>query len=426
MEIEPLLPHQEDCIHMMHDRWFEGGWILIQHQMRSRKTSTILSFLEQRLCMGDRMDRVLVVCPPKVIPVWDEWKARYRVGEGVTVMSSGALSSKNTRIEAEWDVVVVDELHQYRDYSARMRALKKLCSEAHFRIGMTGTMVDKCSEELFYPLTILSAGDFFNTWSRTAFRTYFCEKEDPHYDHSPWRVKPEMEREMYGELKSCMHTYNGEGSINPPEHVKVVYPLGDRQERWVRDLVDRDPIQEMVKDGNGHLQAQLKPAHIPSKRHQIESGFWLEDKRALYEFESDKWQCLADILRKEKGRVLVWYRFILEKRLIGDAFDEGMVEFSPKNLKRFRDGEVRIMVVHPRAAGAGIDFSCADASVFVTPNPSNTDMMQSFYRLSMMGGEKKKRCYHLVSEWWGDVDYENMMGKMETVYGLYKQGRKHE
>lgn len=427
MVVEPLLPHQKSAIRLMQRNWEEGvGWSCLQHVMRSRKTTTVLSFLEWvRMTQWRDPFNVLVVCPPKVIHVWEEWTRHYIVGDYVTVMSSGALSSEGTgEIDYDsipWDIVVMDELHQYRAYSRRYRRMLKLTKKAKFIIGMSGTMVDKDFEEMFYPITILSKGKFFGTSSKRTFRQIYCAQVDAYSKYSPWVVTEKAHEEFCREIKPLLHTYNDETNIAPPEHIMVNYGLSGMQEQWIRDIEDEKTIPEIAE-----WQPELGPAHRQDKRRQIESGFYLQDGDIIHRFESEKWRKLKEIAEKEEGQILVWYRYIAERDIIKRTLLKEVDYYCPKAFQRFQEGKLRILMAHPRAAGAGIDFSCADAAVFVTPNPSSCDIMQGFYRLSRVGSTEQKRCYHLIpSTHQGQSDYDRMWEKLDQgMKELYKHGTK--
>jgi len=417
--LDAPLPHQLEAITFLHGRVYEQ-WAVLIHQMRSRKSSTILYFFEQYRMKHDRYAKMLVIAPPKVLPVWEEMKGHFGCGEDVKVLSSGALSGYGDAVRPKYDVVVADELHQFRAYSKRYRTLKKIMEGALFRIGMTGTPIDQRLEEFFYPLTALSDGGFFGTKSREAFRKVYCEKEIPHYDFSPWRLKPEAERELIGELRNVCHTYSGKGTIVPPEHVLVEFDLWPEQKEWIRKIENDIPIDE-IKD----FQMELKPPHKQDKRRQIESGFLLHNDRAIKRFGTDKWRVLVDILDETEGQVIIWYRYTEEKaRVASLLYNRSVGCFCPKNFKAFREGKLRIIIAHPRAAGAGLDFSCADAAIFLTHNPSQCDTGQASFRLCIMNDtvdRKKKSCFHLSSSTaQGRKDFERFKEKIRITERLYE------
>ena len=419
-KIEPLLPHQMEAFRFAWRAYMDGRpGALLQHIMRSRKTSTVLTLLN-RMYMARGRRRILVVCPPKVVPVWRGMMRHYAVGGDIWVISSGALSQKVLKLPEDMaspDIVVIDEIHQFRAYSQRYKTLKKLCDKAQFRIGLSGTLVDKDMDELFYPMQLIGP-DFWGTRSRDAFRKAYCRKVNPNFEHSPWEMLPEHKKAVMGELRDWMHTYNDEEAIRPPEHEKVTYTLTSEQEEWIHNLENRRVIEE-IKD----IQADLSPAHVHNKIIQIEAGFFLHDNIVVKEFDTAKYAVLRVLMRaKVRGRALVWYRHT-EGRIRALEALEGAREFTPRNLEWWRATDDAVLVCHPRSAGAGIDFSAADTSIFLTPNPSTIDLMQAFYRLAKVGSDRPKKIYHLIADTpRGHGQYDRIWEKMEAIAKMYQEG----
>ena len=430
MKIDPPLPHQKEQMRFLMDRWDEGWGVLVA-QMRTRKTSTILYFLEWVRMSKMNAPSILVVCPPKVIPVWEDMKKHFVVGHFITVLSSGALSSKDGPFKGEkpkFDILVLDELHQYRAYSNRYKRLRKLAKEAVYMVGMTGTPIDQDVAEFFYPLTLLSKGGFFGTQSRELFRRTYCYQINPGLTHSPWKMRPEAEEALVGELRKVAHFYDGKDKITPPECEKAAYDITWEQTDWAQRIVGETPIRERVtvkgvETPMMELQAEMPPHARKDKRRQIESGFLLHDGEVVKRFGTNKWGRLQLLLTHCEGQVLVWYRYIEEKREILEITGK-KAEFTPKNFEAFKRGESRFMVAHPRAAGAGLDFSCADTAIFVTPNPSNVDVQQALYRLCTVSGSKNKKVYFMVAASpGGREDYRRMTEKFRVTEQLYMKGR---
>lgn len=396
--------------------------------MRSRKTTSVLTFLEwaRMTHYRDRPLRVLVVSPPRVMGVWEEWKGRYRVGDDMEVVSSGGLSTG--KLPHPPNICVIDEVHNYRHYSNRFKALRRITKDCEFMCGLTGTPIDSDTAEFFYYLTLLSKGRVFGTWSKTRFLQVCGYQINPNLTHSPWKLKPDFEREFMEDMKAYIDVYDGKDKITPPECEKAAYDITWEQTDWAQRIVGETPITETVtvkgvETPMMELQAEMPPHARKDKRRQIESGFLLHDGEVVKRFGTNKWGRLQLLLTHCEGQVLVWYRYIEEKREILEITGK-KAEFTPKNFEAFKRGESRFMVAHPRAAGAGLDFSCADTAIFVTPNPSNVDVQQALYRLCTVSGSKNKKVYFMVAASpGGREDYRRMTEKFRVTEQLYMKGR---
>ena len=314
----------------------------------------------------------------------------------------------------DYDVVVADEVHRYRSFSKRYRALKYVSKNSVFRLGLTGTLIDKSLTEMFDPMLWVSRDCFWGTKNRDVFLRAFAVPDNPKSPYPHYEMPLLMVKKLLPDFRQAIHVYISD-LIKPPTHKKIVYPLTKTQRGLALKLIEKKRIE-----GLEEMQVELGPAHIPDKIRQIETGFLLWGERVFKRYDTLKFLWLKRLTEKLKGqRLLIWYRYIEEKNLIQEALPES-VPYTATALELFREDRIKIIYAHPKSAGAGIDFSCADASLFLTHNPSNIDLMQAFYRLSKVGNEKEKFCYHFVSKSsWGAEEHRKMNKKMSYFYELF-------
>ena len=422
-----LTQEQIKLVQTIEDRW-DDQYLFVVWMMRSGKTLPICEWVSRQ----SYSTSVLVVCPPAVVPVWEKHYLAQQTGLSprMEILSSGKLSAKKngkavvrSEMKNDWDVVIVDEIHEYRYYSARYQNLRWLSKNSEYRIGLTGTPIDQHLSELYYPLTWLSNGLFFGEYiTKEAFQLTYCHQTKPRLkEASPWEIRPDIREEFLAEVMKVTSVWENP-SVKPPEHKKVEYPLTKIQRKRISEL-RKGRYRVFARKWQSDLTG-LKLAHRKDKMRQIYGGFLLDELGEVspYRTVSWKWLWLARLLRKTSNRTVVWYRYRTEIELISEvAQDVGLssAEFSLKQLDAFNEDRLDVLICHPKSAGAGIDISHADSAIFVTPTPNWTALMQAFYRLADRT-EKRKVIYHMVAAIKEDREsYEALWAKEQVTTEFY-------
>lgn len=424
-EILDFLPEDEGCA-------------LALHNMRTGKTLPTAQWVMGQL---ERGKKVLVICPPNVVPVWEKELAG--VGDGHnsrellilkdSMLRDDDICPKTKKIRKRktellyknhWDVVVVDEIHRYRHYKARLRKLRWISKKSSIRVGLTGTPFDTCVAEMFYYLQWLTWDSFFGgKISHKVFYATFCYPIDPNSKFSKMEIRDDIIGGILNEMKEFTTFYKTD-SVVEPDHVMIKYRLTKEQLELMESVMyaDYNPLF-------GEGQEEWSAAHRKDKARQIAGGFFIDAFEEVHELCSTrKWAVFTSWLRNMRGQqVVVWYRYIEERKILEEMLGEyySIRKFSKRNLIDFRNREFDIMLCHPRSAGAGVDISCADVSIFITPNPAWIDNIQSYYRLSRYQGEEKKVIYHMTSDHVIDTDaFEKLGEKRQTTEWIYREGMK--
>lgn len=396
-----LRPQQKALVEWLESRWYED-YANVIWKMRSGKTLAICTFLSEHV--GENL-AVLVVCPPAVVEVWEKhWAITKReYSPTITIMSTGKLKDYAEHNRTEYDVVVVDELHQFRYHSARYQALQKLSKESVFRIGLTGTPVDSHLSEMYYPLTWLSKGMFFGEYiTKAVFQSTYCYAVSPHLGtKSKFEIRDDIREEFMKAIYDVSSVWEDEKVI-PPDHEQVVYPVTPKQRRLASLLSDGK--FKVFYDEYGIEFAGMEVAHRRDKTRQLFGGFLISDLRVTVPdvCVSWKWWHMAKLISKIGAtRLVVWYRYVYEstlaKETIERVFGVRVEMFTQANLTKFNGDKIDVLLCHPLSAGAGIDISHAEKTIFLSPTPNYTALTQAFYRLADRVGNKKK-AYHLIAD----------------------------
>ena len=344
-----------------------------------------------------RGGRVLVVCPPRTeISVWKEAMERFEI-DGDTV-STGAFAGKGSRSrrvqglrDAGYRTVILDEIHYYKSWSVRMRAIKAVCSKIPFRLGLTGTPFDSNMLEFFYPMQLLDRGRLWGTR-----REDFLARHGVALRTGGKRIT--WEPRDHGELQRMAGPHLDRFNVTTLTGLdRLVAPFAlNRFQRRVVAVIRGMRSKEGLRDAVSLFGPEClgwSPPVKNAKIHQAYSGFVLLKERPPLEFDSNKWQavrCVAAPRAGEGKKILVWVRFVKEYALVERAFRNvcPVLRYSDANLERFKKGGVAL-VSHPRAAGCGVNISCADTAIFASQTVSGIDNAQAEARLFASTGAKE-------------------------------------
>ena len=416
-----LRPEQVDLIQNLREADYELGYFLVIWLMREGKTAPVLEYLVQT----DYTD-ILVVCPPNVIHVWEKELRRHKKDRRYfTIISDSERSINNYVSRIMPDCIVVDEIHRFRAYSERYKALVRLSRYTSFRIGMTGTPIDQYLSELYYPLQWLSDKKFFGLGkgeaitSKKVFESVYCSPITPGYKHTKYEINPAIREDFKKEIMKVASIFKS-GNVHEARHERVTYPLTAEQMRMIETIERKDEFKKGDVLNDVFLEATT--AIRRDKIRQVYGGFIYHDADVVKTWRTWKWIYLCRLIRDLGGRrTVIWYKYTYEMNRIMDMLSQYHIEeYSTHALSRFNDGELDILVCHPASAGAGVDISHAQYAVFISYIPKWIDVMQAFYRLSKYGEKSDKVIYHLLADHSQDhEDFEKMANKRDATMEIY-------
>lgn len=376
--------------------------------------------------------RALVVCPPNVMPDWMKTHALVGADDFADLLSSGMLKDPDyvdSIMHNNYDVVIVDEIHQYRHNSIRTRLMRKLTDKAEHVYGLTGTPFDKDLSELFYPWMLLDKGKAFGR-NRSKFRRDHCYP----LESGGWKLTTAGERRIREVTEPHMSVYAPK-EIKAPDYTPVRFALTRQQSEFYVKLANREPM-DFFEAENVEFPSNV----ITEKMFQLTSGFllwtkeWVEgdelvqERRVLNEIPTIKWSILRQLVNGFEGRFVCWVRYIREYELILEACrlaGKRVEKYTTANLDKLRSGKLDGLAAHPRSAGVGVDISCADHAVFVSETPGAIDQAQARARLSFMGDSKTKTIHYLLAqEPKTEGQHDSVLEKTKRLKAFVQGGRR--
>jgi SNF2 family DNA or RNA helicase len=382
--------HQAAAFQFTMERLVRGvGAALLALEMGVGKTLVALMVLA---ALAAR--RVLICCPLRVVPVWEQQIERH-LDLPIIVVSLddnvGSVANKKKLAEdklklaeatdrplviiinydsawrspfadwaesQQWDLIIADESHRLKAPGGKASlAFKRLRQHARGRLALTGTPMPHS------PLDVYAQ---FRFLSQTIFGPSFAAFRQKYAVMGGFQRKQVTGFQCLDELEALMRTITYRVSkdvldLPPQTHVTYHCELSAEALRIYRDLED-DFVAE-VRDG----RITVSNAMVKLLRLQQVAGGWVKtDDGQHHRVDSAKEKLLADTLEDigSGEPVVVFCRFHADLDAVHEAAKSAgypSLELSGRRdeLKRWQDGEAQVLAVQISAGGVGVDLTRA-------------------------------------------------------------------
>jgi SNF2 family DNA or RNA helicase len=427
-------------------------------EMGTGKTLTEVAILGRRYLDGD-LERVLIVAPSSVVPVWPrefaafaafptdvralegpvarrkKQLAEWGIGDvlaqieeiddaGNTILRARPpLQVAVTNYEATWrmreelaawlagvdgSAIVCDESQRIKTPSAaQAKCLHYLGARATFRAILTGTPVTQAPMDFFSQYKFLDPaifGHVFSTFrARHAIMGGFEGREVIGY-----RSLDDLQRKAL----SVAFRVTKEECLDLPEQVDVDrFVTLEADAKRTYDKIAKDMVAELEQGEEITTQNVLTKL---LRLQQITGGFVRDDEGVGHPVSTAKLRALEETLDEVQGKVVVFARFrkeieaitaLLEDRGMSPARIWGDTPMAERGsqVERFQtDDECRAFVAQIQTAGLGITLTAASTAVFYSLDFSFANYDQARSRLHRIGQTDRVTNVHLLAR--GSVD----------------------
>jgi len=364
-----LRPYQNEAADFLYER----DRAMILAPVGAGKTAITLTAMQDMLAAGV-VKRFLVLAPKRVCTdVWPVEQPKWApnvplaVAVGTPKQRMTALRSDAqivvsnydniaTLPTASFDAIVFDELTRLKNPSgARFKALK--IDHINIRWGLTGSFTSNGLEDVFGQCKIVDQALLGR--SKGAFmQQYFILVNKDFGEWAPRvgslarvmeRIKPATYVLDAGEYKDKL----------PPMHVVEVRC----------DLDDREPYEKMKKDFQALDVTAINAGVVTGKLQQMASGFVYDTRKTASEtpgrfdstqtavwFSSHKFDRLEELLNENQhANTIIVYQYQEELAELKRRFTVTTLD-DVDAIKRWNDGKVRLLAVHPKSAGHGLNL----------------------------------------------------------------------
>jgi len=308
-----------------------------------------------------------------------------------------------------FDGVVFDELTKLKNPSgARFKALHKVL-DCPIRWGLTGSFTSNGLEDVFGQCKIIDQSLLGR--SKGAFmQQHFIENRRP--DFSEWTPRP-------GALEAVMKRIRPATFVLEPGEYKDKLPPCHAVELRV-EMSDRKPYEDMKKDFVVELvddkAIALNAAVVTQKLQQIASGFVYVDGAAHW-LSDHKFDALDDLLdENQHANTIVVYQYQEELAELKRRFRQLVTLDDDHAIERWNSGSVRLLAVHPKSAGHGLNLQHGGHHMVFLSLPWSLELYeQTVGRLHRSGQTKDVWVYILMAK---DSIDEKIWGALHDKHAI--------
>jgi len=406
------------------------------------KTVSTLTAIDNLIFLGE-VYKVLVIAPLRVAE--DTWSTEVEKWDHIKHLRvSKILGTKKQRKEALmkdadiyvtnrenidwlvnecfsswlWDMVVIDELSSFKSSKAkRFRALKKVRPYFKRMVGLTGTPAPNSLIDLWPQIYLLDGGKRLGRTITSYRQQYFNPGKRNQYIVYNWELKDGAEEQIHKKIGDICISMMAKDYLDIPERIDNIININLPKNAINKyKQLEKDLVLELGEDDITAANAAV----LTNKLLQMSNGAIYSEDKQVIEIHDEKLKALLDIIESANGKpVLIFYsfkhdfdrivNFLKSKKLNAIGLEDS------KDIKKWNNGEIPILLVHPASAGHGLNLQYGgNIIVWFGLTWSLELYQQANARLHRQGQKESVIIHHLVSKDTVDEDVIKTLGSKEV------------
>ncbi len=308
-----------------------------------------------------------------------------------------------------FDMVVIDELSSFKSpKSQRFKALRKV--RAKRIVGLTGTPSPNGLMDLWSEIYLLDQGERLGK-TVTAYRDqYFMPDKRNQNIIFSYKPKEDAEETIYKKLSDICISMKAKDYLELPERidnvisVKLPKKIEDSYKKFEKELLLTLKDSDIVANN---------AAVLTNKLLQFANGAVYDENDEALEIHDEKLKALEEIIEAASGKpVLIFYAYKHDRDRLKKHFKNAKELKTSEDIKKWNNGEIEIMLVHPASAGHGLNLQAGgNIIVWFGLTWSLELYQQANARLYRQGQKQNVIIHHLVAK--GTMD-EDVMKALEN------------
>lgn len=453
----PLWHHQTEAVaEIIASR----GW-MIPHDMGTGKTRTAIEAMVE-----SKVQRVLIMCPKNVVPVWAPQFERWAPGSFAVISLSPKMgttaqrakicqaaldgaSARNDRVaiivnyEAawrsdlkrvllanHWGMIICDESHRIKSAGGKASTFASLLTaRAEHRVCMTGTPMPHGPLDLYGQFRFMDPTVFGKSFSR--FRAEYARmggygghEVDEYLNLDMLTAKFESKSSRVISADDVLdlpglHEYDRVVELEP----SAMATYRQLEGRFIADLAEGTITAANV------LTRLLRLSQCTGGTVRTDEG---SDAPVSQAKEEALEEIMDELERDEPLVVFCRFRNDLDAvHRASEAMGRQSMELSGRRnqLAEWQGGHCSVLAVQIQSGGVGIDLTRARYAVYYSVNYSLGDYDQSRRRLYRPGQTRRTTYIHLVADQTIDQDIYRALSErrdlVETVLNKHKENNGH-
>ena len=397
-----------------------------------------------KLKAEDAICKVLVIAPlrvarntwPSEIAKWDHLKnLDYAVAVGSEAERKAAIRKDATvtiinRENVDWlinksglpfdfDMVVIDELSSFKSYGAkRFKALLKVRPFIKRIVGLTGTPSSNGLMDLWAEFRVLDFGKRLGRYITRYRLSYFePDKRNAQMVFS-YKPLPDAEKQIYEKISDITISMKCVDYLDMPECIINEVPVYmSEREQSVYDGFREDMVAKLKDDVIDAANAAV----LSGKLLQMANGAVYDEDGASHHIHDRKLDALEDLIEGANGKpvlVAYWFKHDLERieaRLKSLHIPYARLD-KPDSIKRWNNGEVPVMLIHPASAGHGLNLQAGGSTLIWFGLTWSLELyQQTNARLWRQGQKETVVLHHIICRDTIDEDVMEALKRKEKV-----------
>lgn len=388
------------------DFLYEHDRAMILAPVGAGKTAITLTAMQDMLMFG-HVRRWLVLAPKRVCTdVWPVEQPKWAAGvtlavavgtpkQRLTALHGDAqvvvTNYDNIQWLAEQDVqsfdgIVFDELTKLKNPSgARFKALNKVIGNLSVRWGLTGSFTSNGLEDVFGQCKIVDQSLLGRAKGAFMQQYFVCTNRE----FGDWTPRRGALEQVMAKIKPATFV------LEPGEYKDKLPPLHTVELHCQMDMTGYNKLKkDFVLDDVVAINAAV----VTQKLQQMSSGFLYTDNGPVWH-SPHKFDRLEELLEENQhANTLIVYQYKeelaeLKRRLkVTTLEDDNAIE-------RWNRGEVRLLAVHPKSAGHGLNLQHGGCHLVFLSLPWSLELYeQTVGRLHRSGQQRPVWCYVMLTD----------------------------
>lgn len=384
------------------------------------KTLTTLTAIKELKDFGILDEKVLIVAPltvakdtwPKEIEKWEHLKdLTYSVIVGKKSERLAAIDKDRDLyiVNKEnfvwltenskwvWKTVIIDELSGFKATNTkRFKAMRKIRPKVKRMIGLTGTPAPNSLLDLWPQMYTIDRGESLGK-SITKYREqYFYPASANGHIVYKWALKEGADDLIYEAIGDTAISMKAKDYLKlPPRVDNFIEVEMDKKEMALYKQLKRDYVLE-------YLDQEIVAANaagLQNKLLQLAQGAIYSEDGSVLNVHMRKKIALDQIIEEANGQpVLVFYWFKFDRDRLLEWYPEAE-EINDKNISKWNEGKIPILLAHPASAGHGLNLQAGGHIIaWYGMNWSSEYYSQANARLDRQGQTESVVVHHIITK----------------------------
>lgn len=406
------------------------------------KTVSSLTAIDNLLFLGEA-SKILVVAPKRVaedtwsteVAKWDHLKhLRISIILGTPKQRMDAINKdadiyvinrenvewivSNYFKTWKWDTCIIDELSSFKSSKAkRFRALKKVRPYFKRIIGLTGTPAPNSLIDLWPQLYLLDGGERLGKTITGYRERYFTPGDRNQFVVFNYKLKEGAEDAIHNKISDICISMMAKDYLDLPERIdnKIIIDLPKVAKEQYKELE-----KELIINLDNEDITASNAAVLTGKLLQMCNGAIYTEDKGIVEVHDEKLNALMDIIEAANGKsVLIFYSFKHDLIRIMEMLKKNKLKGQElggqEDIKKWNNGEIPILLLHPASAGHGLNLQYGGNTVVWFGLTWSLELyQQANARLHRQGQKETVIIHHIIVKETVDEDVMNALSNKEV------------